>query len=103
MKPEIKKTVLLRISMQLPNLRPGAVDISTEGCVVRIASHQEDGCGPFESLVEIPEGFDVARGNAFYYKDVLRLDFPKLLIKQLKKHSLPKSKRGRKRPPPLRE
>ncbi len=66
------------------------VQISVEGNQLRITGDRTDGCraakcnflvmeinyGPFESVVELPPGYDLANAKAAYQNGFLRLDVP---------------------------
>jgi len=81
MKPEVKVIVMdngLRVSLQVPGLHDGLVEITMEDRILRVVSKQPDGCGPFESLVDIPAGYDRSQGKAAYFDGELRIGFPKL-------------------------
>jgi HSP20 family molecular chaperone IbpA len=69
------------IRIQVPGLRTDAVKLTVEGGdpqVLRVVGNQRDGCGSFETFVDIPAGFDVALGRAYYWQSVLRIDFQRL-------------------------
>ena len=81
MAPEMKVTIRenrLMITADLPGLRSDHFEITVEGNHLRLVSKQSDGCGPFESEVEIPPGFDVSQVSAAYLNGQLRLVFPPL-------------------------
>lgn len=56
----------VRIAAKLPGLRSGDIKITVEGNTLRIAGKQSE-CGvPFESVTEVPPGYDVTQAGAAY-------------------------------------
>ena len=78
------------IKVELAGIRSENLQISTEGQQLRISGHRLDGCrapkcqfmvmeinyGSFESVVELPPGYDLAMAKASYLNGFLRLDVP---------------------------
>jgi HSP20 family molecular chaperone IbpA len=80
--PDIKVTVRenhLMITADLPGLRSDQLEITVEGKRVRLVSKQPEGCGPFESTVEIPQGYNLGETKATYVNGKLRLVIPPLV------------------------
>jgi HSP20 family molecular chaperone IbpA len=68
----------LRISIEVPGLRRGLLEITAEGCVLTIFGCPSDRFGPFDFNVDIPAGYDAERGKAIYRNGELRIEVPKL-------------------------
>ena len=78
------------IKVELAGMRSENLQISTEGQQLRISGHRLDGCrapkcnfvvmeinyGSFESVVELPPGYDLSMAKASYLNGFLRLDVP---------------------------
>jgi HSP20 family protein len=81
----------LIVQVELASLRSDDLEITGEGRRVRIAGHRRNSeftaaqtilihemhTGPFESVLELPPGFDLARAKANYLNGVLTLVVPK--------------------------
>src|SRR5215470_5194329 len=92
----------LVIKVELAGMRSDHLEITTEGNRLRIAGTRPDGCraskasflvmeinyGPFESLLELPPGYDLGQAKAAYLNGFLRLDVP-LSQAQLKSTKVP--------------
>ena len=81
----------LVIKMELAGMRSENLQITVEGNKLRIAGQRPDGCraakfnflameinyGPFENVLELPSGYDVAQAKASYLNGFLRIDVPR--------------------------
>lgn len=88
----------LVIKVELAGMRREDLQITIEGNSLRIRGHRGDGCrsanaqflvmeisyGEFESVIELPEGYDLGQAKAAYQNGFLRIDVPKL-VKPAKK------------------
>ncbi len=82
----------LVIKVELAGMRREDLELTIEGNRLRICGQRVDGCrvgkcsfmvmeinyGPFESVVEVPQGFDVTKAKAVYQNGFLRIDIPPL-------------------------
>jgi HSP20 family protein len=82
----------LVITVELAGMRREDLELTVEGNSLRIAGQRPDvgrppGCrflvmeinyGPFESVIELPAGFDLSRAKAAYQNGFLRVDAPVL-------------------------
>jgi HSP20 family protein len=80
----------LVIKVELPGMKSEQLDLTVEGNQLRIAGNRPDGCrdphcsflvmeinyGPFESVLELPPGFDLRQAKAVYVNGFLRVDVP---------------------------
>ncbi len=80
----------LVIKVELAGMRSENLEITVEGNRLRIAGSRSDGCraakcsflvmeinyGPFESVLEVPPGYDLAQAKATYLNGFLRIDVP---------------------------
>src|SRR6267142_2103502 len=80
----------LVIKVELPGMKSENLDITVEGNQLRIAGNRPDCCraqncsflvmeinyGPFESVLELPPGFDLSQAKAIYLNGFLRIDVP---------------------------
>jgi len=71
-------------------MRSEHLEITVEGNRLRIAGNRPDGCraakasfivmeinyGPFESVLEVPPGYDLSQAKAAYLNGFLRIDVP---------------------------
>ena len=78
------------IKVELAGIRKEDLDISVEGARMTISGARRDECrngnssfqvmeihyGAFESVVELPAGFDLAQARASYQNGFLRVDVP---------------------------
>ena len=81
----------LIIQVELSSLRSDDLEITNEGRRLRIAGHRRNSefatakdilvhemqNGPFESVLELPPGFDLAHAKAAYLNGVLTINVPK--------------------------
>jgi len=80
----------LVVKVELAGMRSEHLEITVEGNRLRISGNRPDGCrsakasflvmeinyGPFESLLELPEGYDLSQAKAAYLNGFLRIDVP---------------------------
>jgi len=80
----------LVVKVELAGMRNEDLEITVEGNRLRIAGTRPDGCrspkcnflvmeinyGPFESLLEVPPGYDLSQAKAAYQNGFLRIDVP---------------------------
>ena len=91
----------LIIKVELAGMRREDLEITIEGNRLRISGQRPDGCrephckflvmeihyGSFESLIELPEGYDATQARAAYQNGFLRVDVP--LAARPRRRSLP--------------
>src|SRR5437899_5922610 len=92
----------LVIKVELSGMRSENLEITVEGNRLRISGTRPDGCraakcsflvmeinyGPFESIIELPPGYDLGQAKAAYLNGFLRIDVP-LAVSQSKCTKLP--------------
>src|SRR6266853_5350607 len=80
----------LVIKVELAGMRSDHLEITVEGSRLRISGDRPDGCrsskcsflvmeinyGPFESVLELPPGYDLSLAKAAYLNGFLRIDVP---------------------------
>jgi HSP20 family protein len=80
----------LVIKVELAGMCREDLELTVEGNRLRICGHRPDGCraakcnflvmeinyGPFESVIEMPPGYDLSRATAGYLNGFLRIDVP---------------------------
>lgn len=80
----------LVIKVELAGMRSDNLEITVEGNSLRITGNRPDGCraakcnflvmeinyGPFESVLELPPGYDLSQAKAAYLNGFLRIDVP---------------------------
>lgn len=80
----------LVIKAELAGMRSENLEITVEGNRLRISGDRPDGCrackasflvmeisyGPFESVLELPSGYDLSQAKAAYLNGFLRIDVP---------------------------
>src|SRR5882762_10432250 len=80
----------LVVKVELAGMRNDNLEITVEGNRLRISGTRPDGCraskasflvmeinyGPFESVLELPGGYDLAQAKAAYLNGFLRIDVP---------------------------
>jgi len=85
----------LVVKVELPGMKSENLEITVEGTRLRISGSRPDGCrppnctflvmeisyGPFESVLQLPPGFDLNQAKATYVNGFLRIDVP--VLKQL--------------------
>jgi HSP20 family protein len=80
----------LVIKAELAGMKSDSLEITIEGHRLIIAGNRPDCCreqecsflmmeityGPFEAVLELPEGYDLSRAKAIYVNGFLRIDVP---------------------------
>jgi HSP20 family protein len=80
----------LVVKVELAGMRSEHLEITVEGNRLRISGNRPDGCraakcnflvmeinyGPFESVLEVPPGYDLNQAKAAYLNGFLRIDVP---------------------------
>lgn len=80
----------LVIKVELAGMRKEDLELVVEGNHVKITGHRPDGCRPpkckflvmeinygtFESVLELPKGYDLTLAKAIYQNGFLRIDVP---------------------------
>jgi len=80
----------LVIKVELAGMRSENLEITVEGNRLRICGDRPDSCrahkasflvmeinyGPFESVLELPNGYDLSQARATYVNGFLRIDVP---------------------------
>src|SRR5215468_9404480 len=92
----------LVIKVELAGMRSEHLEITVEGNRLRISGNRPDGCrspkahfllmeinyGPFESVLEVPAGYDLSQAKAAYLNGFLRIDVP-LAVRSSKNAKVP--------------
>src|SRR6266480_7824639 len=82
----------LVIKVELAGMRKEDLELTSEGNRLKISGHRPDGCrapkctflameinyGTFESVIELPSGYDLSQAKAAYQNGFLRIDVPEL-------------------------
>ena len=93
----------LVIKVELAGMKSDSLEITVEGNRLRIAGTRPDGCrankcnflvmeisyGPFESVLELPPGYDLSQAKAIYVNGFLRIDVPTALQPRSKMTKVP--------------
>lgn len=80
----------LVVKVELAGMRSDHLEITVEGNRLKISGNRPDGCraprasflvmeinyGPFESVLELPPGYDLSQAKAAYLNGFLRIDVP---------------------------
>lgn len=80
----------LVIKVELAGMRREDLELVVESNRVKITGHRPDGCraakckflvmeinyGAFETVIELPKGYDLSRARAAYQNGFLRIDVP---------------------------
>jgi HSP20 family protein len=80
----------LVIKVELSGMKREDLELTVDGNRLRICGHRPDGCrvgkctflvmeinyGPFESVIELPPGYDLNQAKAAYQNGFLRVDVP---------------------------
>jgi HSP20 family protein len=78
------------VKVELPGMKSENLEITVEGNRLRISGNRPDCCrppkctflvmeisyGPFESVLELPAGYDLSQAKAVYVNGFLRIDAP---------------------------
>src|SRR6185369_8592993 len=89
----------LVIKVELAGMRKEDLELTVEGNRLTITGHRPDGCRPpkckflvveidygsFQSVIELPPGYDLTQAKAAYQNGFLRIDVPQALVSP-KKH-----------------
>jgi HSP20 family molecular chaperone IbpA len=87
----ISQSGQLVVEVDLGGMQSGDLELTADGARIKIKGHRRNSevaaaktvlvneipAGPFESVLEIPSGFDVAHASSAYLNGVLRIVFPK--------------------------
>jgi HSP20 family protein len=82
----------LVVKVELAGMRSDHLEITVEGNRLTISGTRPDGCrsskcsflvmeinyGPFESVLELPPGYDLSQAKAAYLNGFLRIDVPQV-------------------------
>jgi len=93
----------LVIKAELAGMKSDSLDIIVEGNRLRISGVRPDCCraphcsflvmeityGPFETILDLPSGFDLSRAKAVYVNGFLRIDVPPAAVQQTKSKKVP--------------
>jgi HSP20 family protein len=80
----------LVVKVELPGMKSENLEITIEGSRLRIAGTRPDCCrppncsflvmeisyGPFETVLDLPQGYDLSQAKAVYVNGFLRVDVP---------------------------
>ena len=89
----------LVIKVELAGMKKEDLQLVIEGNKVKISGHRPDGCrspkckflvmeinyGSFQSVIELPPGYDLSQAKAAYQNGFLRIDVPQGEIAQAKR------------------
>jgi HSP20 family molecular chaperone IbpA len=64
------------ISVRLPGFRGHGVEVTAEKNALRFSVKTAPGNGPVESIIEVPDGFDLSGARASYFNGQLRVVVP---------------------------
>jgi len=81
----------LVVKVELAGMRSENLEITVEGSRLRISGNRPDGCrapkcsflvmeinyGPFECVLDLPQGYDLNQAKAAYLNGFLRIDVPR--------------------------
>ncbi len=84
----------LVIKVELAGMRKEDLELTVEGNRLMISGHRPDSCragqckflvmeinyGSFESLIELPAGYDLGQAKAAYQNGFLRIDVPQMVV-----------------------
>ena len=93
----------LVVKVELPGMKSENLEITMEGNRLRISGNRPDACrahhcsflvmeisyGPFESVLELPAGYDLTQAKAIYVNGFLRIDAPAARQPQSKTTKVP--------------
>jgi HSP20 family protein len=93
----------LVVKVELAGMKSDSLEITVEGNRLRIAGNRPDGCragkcnflvmeisyGPFESMLELPPGYDLSHAKAVYLNGFLRIDVPAAIRSHSKMTKVP--------------
>jgi len=86
----------LVVKVELAGMRKEDLELTVESNQLRVAGTRQDGCraaqcrfvvmeinyGPFETVVEVPAGYDLASAKAAYQNGFLRIDVPRSPVRE---------------------
>ena len=92
----------LVIKVELAGMRKEDLELTIEGNRLKISGHRPDGCrapkcrflvmeisyGAFETVIELPPGYDLDRAKAAYQNGFLRIDVPEKVPSPSKPHNV---------------
>ena len=92
----------LVIKVELAGMRKEDLELTVERNRLTITGHRPDGCRPpkckflvmeisygsFQSVIELPQGYDLSRAKAAYQNGFLRIDVPQGEISQARRVAL---------------
>jgi HSP20 family protein len=93
----------LVIKVELAGIRREDLELSMENNRLKISGHRPDGCrrgkctflimeinyGLFESVIEVPPGYDLTQAKAIYQNGFLRVDVPGRTVRDSPPHFVP--------------
>jgi len=93
----------LVIKVELAGMRKEDLELTVEGSQLRISGNRCDACragqarfvvmeinyGPFESVIDLPPGFDLGNARAAYQNGFLRIDVPATTVPPPRPFSVP--------------
>jgi HSP20 family protein len=93
----------LVVKVELAGMKSDSLEIIVEGQRLRISGVRPDCCrapqcsflvmeinyGPFETLLDLPAGYDLSRAKAIYVNGFLRIDVPPARQPQIKTTKVP--------------
>ena len=93
---------ILVVKVELAGMRREDLELAVEGTRLIISGHRPDGCrsskstflvmeinyGSFESVIELPPGYDLSQAKASYQNGFLRVDVPQAVPATKKSRSL---------------
>jgi len=93
----------LVIKVELAGIHREALELTADEGQLRISGHRPDGCrgakcnfllmeinyGAFESVIQVPDGFDLGQARAVYQNGFLRIDVPAHARSTKKPHAVP--------------
>ncbi len=92
----------LVIKVELAGMRKEDLELTIDGNRLKISGHRPDGCraakcrflvmeisyGAFETVIELPPGYDLDRAKAAYQNGFLRIDVPEKVPPSSKPHNV---------------
>ena len=93
----------LVIKVELSGMKSDSLEITVQDQKLRIAGTRPDCCrspqcsflvmeityGPFETILDLPPGYDLSRAKAVYVNGFLRIDVPPATVPQTKSKKVP--------------
>ena len=93
----------LVVKVELAGMKSDSLEITVEGQRIRINGVRPDCCrapqcsflvmeisyGPFETVLDLPAGYDLTRAKAIYMNGFLRLDVPPARVPQTRTTKVP--------------